>query len=237
MSVGHKQELILFTHIPKTGGTTLRTLLEREYKAQALFLYNDHGVHFRNTQQIGNRINHVLPKIKCISGHFGYGITFPHLKKPALALVTTERPITYLAMVRNPVDQILSLYLAFQRQRRIPPHMTFEQFVYTKHCRENLQTYMISGKSSTALKEAKENILHKYAVVGVTDRYAESFKLMKKRFNWKINTFPHLNPGHSDKLRREMSSDLISHLQSKNQNDVNLYQFAKEKLLQDFNQL
>lgn len=146
------QDILLHLHIPKTGGTTLKKLLERQlfsnnalptdvdpdikrYYQQGVFYY-PRGIeetHRRGSidpsidSEIPSDIIHTLrdPALKAVLGHFSFGI-HSHL----------ERPAKYITLLRNPIDRVLSLYFHILKwprtelqKRIVREEMSVEQFV------------------------------------------------------------------------------------------------------------
>lgn len=88
--------LVVHVHIPRTGGTSLRLLLEEAFGIrQCLMNYQD---------EVLDKSAEDLAGIRCVSGHIPYGVHEHFLRVPA-----------YITVVRNPIDRYISTYAAFLR--------------------------------------------------------------------------------------------------------------------------
>ena len=94
------ENTILFLHIPKCAGTTLtEEVIKMRFKPDELIIFYDQG-----PLEIVNRLQGmsktVQRKIKCIAGHFYFGIH----------KYFDVRPSTYITLLRDPVERIISHY-------------------------------------------------------------------------------------------------------------------------------
>src|SRR5438874_1730089 len=103
-----RDEVLLFLHIPKTGGSTLSKILERQYpRAQTLTLDDQKIAQFK-TLPVAERGRYCLVK-----GHLHFGL---HHFIP--------RPSTYITLLREPVERVLSFY---HYARSTPDHYLYTQ--------------------------------------------------------------------------------------------------------------
>jgi hypothetical protein len=126
---------LLFQHIPKTAGTSLRSALEALYPPSArLYLYDrpdlDRAVDPREFWSLPQQ---ALEPVRFVMGHFQYGI---HRALPG--------PARYVTMLREPVDRVASLFYHFkllaqprpgskgfaERERIANAELSFEGWVF-----------------------------------------------------------------------------------------------------------
>lgn len=88
------QSPLIFMHIPKTGGMSLFTAFATQWGTAIADLYDVSG---RNRQLAVDAINDPAKSIYC--GHYPFGLH-----------EFFERPTCYAAVVREPVDRVVSLY-------------------------------------------------------------------------------------------------------------------------------
>lgn len=219
------KRIVVFLHIPKTGGITMRRLLDRQYTKERVFRYPpDEPI--RSIRKLSPS---QLKKIKCVYGHFRYGV-HRHFSGKA----------TYITMVRDPLERILSMYY-FVRSRpknklyHKVRHMNFSQFVTSRDPRiqlalHNHQTRMISGKREPDLQKALENIKKHFAVVGVTEMYPESVIMMKKDLGWKDINYTKENVTKSRPKQLHVPADILRLIRQNNKLDYKLYNFSKNRL-------
>ncbi len=103
---------LLFMHIPKTAGTSLRHALETLYEPAARsYVYDGSqlagAVSRRQFDQLPARQR---AGFGLVMGHFAFGI---HSAIP--------RPARYVTMLRGPVDRVASLYFHFKLRASPPP--------------------------------------------------------------------------------------------------------------------
>ncbi len=154
---------VLFLHIPKAGGTTLGDYVFNQCRAEdgrdegllnAGVLFLPFGFFKEPDLAISENIQNLLRRtdLRAVIGHFWYGIH-----------KYVERPATYITLLRNPAERIVSLYHYLKLEGR----MSIEEFVATPSFKEmdNDQTRRIAGVdpaiggcTSATLLAARENL-------------------------------------------------------------------------------
>jgi galactose-3-O-sulfotransferase len=182
-------------HIPKTAGTTVRTIFLHAYPRSAI---RNSGNALRDPESSRRRVARLAQStggaVRVVVGHTPYGLHKAHMPADAL----------YVTLLRDPVDQMLSSYhfllppgrqspqcLPAREGPRIlplPPEETslaemLERGVYLL---DNLATRMLADRETPFgelgpedLQQAKDN-LARFAVVGITERFDESIVLMQR---------------------------------------------------------
>ncbi|WP_410990995.1 sulfotransferase family protein [Bacillus cereus] len=226
-----KTELIVFIHIAKTGGTTLRNILNSQYPDNSIFLYMDKtNKKLVNEEKLLQLLQKHINSAKAISGHFGFEMKYEEIIQPLLPRIKKNRDITYISMIRKPVDQIFSLFHHYKRNNWIASEITFDMFVTNKLYQLNYQTLCISGGNIPDIQQAKKNITKDFAVLGVTDMYKESLFLMKERFNWENKTYKKENVFVNAFELTHISSKIKQQIEQDNALDCQLYRFARSVL-------
>ncbi|MCK8817064.1 sulfotransferase family protein [Natroniella sulfidigena] len=225
--------LLIFMHVPKTAGTTLRTIIQNQYQADEILSHPNQMPTFAElfkTMSVKQ-----VEKVKCITGHYSYGIH-----------KFFERDFTYIIFLRNPIERVISLYYYLKDEPAHPNYqmikeLSLEEFIdldldliqsqtelYQLH-HTNTQTYYAAGKTND-LKQAKENLNNYFSVVGITEMFDRSLQLIKEKLNWD-------NISYSKKLvnkRRpsldEIPQHIIKKIEDKNKLDLELYHWAKQRL-------
>ena len=104
---------LIYFHIGKTGGLTLKNILKKKYKKKFLSLTINKIHHDKKINEfMGNFLkynNSQMTNIKCISGHIPFGIhNFLYNKSK------------YLTVLRNPVQRIISDYYFTLKVSELP---------------------------------------------------------------------------------------------------------------------
>lgn len=217
------ETLFIFVHIPKTGGTTLWHIINNQYEASEFWSYN----HQPDLHQMIENVN----KMKCLIGHFPFGIH-----------VYVKRPCTYITMLRNPVDRVISLYNYF-RARTSPAlveNMSFEDFLESPlyhYDISNTQTLYLAGGKSPDLQKAKENLRNHIAVPGIMEMFNESLFFIKNECGWDIKDYQLVNRGVNLSGEPPLSADVLEIARRKNELDFELHEFARHLLETKIQQL
>jgi hypothetical protein len=213
------KRLVIFLHIPKTGGSTMRGVLDREY-GQSHILRVSPDTPTEALHKAG---------IHCIYGHCRYGL-HQHVRQKT----------TYITFLRDPLDRILSMFYYIRSRPQNKMHdtvkqMSLREFVTTTEPRiqvplHNHQTRMISGKKQPDLKTAIDHIKKDFAVVGVTDMYPESVFMMRKALGWDDASYKKANVTRKRRKKTDIPPKVKQIVREHNQLDYELYAFAKERL-------
>lgn len=214
-------KVLIFMHIPKTGGSTLNELFKKQYGQDEILTHLP-------LDRLSSEFNDLSPaknnKIKGISGHYNFGV-HEYINKP----------FTYFSMVRHPVDRVVSLYYflssspGYARYEELKG-MTLEEFVTENKQANNHQTLFFSGNGTFDLVLAKKNLETHFPVVGVTDMFNESVFLMKKEFNWKYKEYKKVNVTPKRPSLKEIPNSILKTIEENNRLDMELYKYVKERL-------
>jgi hypothetical protein len=220
-----KNKVLIFMHIPKTGGLTLRNIIDRQYKKTEILL------HSRTAPPKRKLKKRDFSRIKCVYGHNRFG---QHEEIPV--------PSTYITILRDPVSRVISTYyfILARKQNRMHhkiKNISLEEFVRSNDPDlmipvSNHQTRYLSGESIPDLQKAKENIENHFSLVGITEMFDESIFLMKQELGWKNIFYTKQNVSTNRPKRDQISKDTLEIIKSKNDQDYELYDYAKQ-LLQD----
>ncbi|MBU8590359.1 sulfotransferase family 2 domain-containing protein [Priestia megaterium] len=222
-----EEKLIIFIHIPKTGGTTLNDIFKKLYAENEIY---DHIP----VEEMSNHFSRLKEEeketLKAISGHHFYGIHD-----------LFSKPYTYFTMMRNPIERVISLYYFlktypgyYQENMR---NMSFEDYLDWDPQAKNGQTQQICGiHSQISLEKAKEN-LKAFEVVGITEMFNESLLLLKNKLGWNDIAYTRKNVTKSRPLLREVPTEIIKKIKKNNQLDIELYEFTKFDLIKQLSDL
>lgn len=240
----NNKDIIIFIHIPKTAGNTFRNIIMKQYNpTEILNLYTANPEYFKNfnfefIKQIFEEKNQLQKMFKIIIGHYKFGIH---------NFLNTQNTL-YIAFLRNPFDQYISMYnhlISDSRfwnlsNNKLTELSEFIEFKLT----HNIQTFLISGVSDFSilennpdyvLAEAIKNIDKHFMFIGLTEYFDESLIIIKYKFNFKNIYYCKHNVKNSKNYHvSEVESKQIlerTHL------DKKLYEYAKEKLFREIKQI
>ncbi|MBI4259639.1 MAG: sulfotransferase family 2 domain-containing protein [Actinobacteria bacterium] len=254
MPVRASHDALIFLHVPKTAGSTLYQVFGRQFRRSQIFVPRgggglgktaylrhvvvgdmepivQHGLD-RNRREV-ERLRALSPesatRIRVLLGHFWFGI---HEALPGTA--------TYVTMLRDPVDRVLSLYQ--HRRTRHGLRSTIEEYLAEDRDVQmrNGQVRRFVGSASELfhvdvtdemLATALGNLDRHFPVVGLTERFDESLVLMARRFGWpvrRLRYFP-VNVGSGRPRRESLSAEALALIEERNRHDLELYRHAAER--------
>lgn len=220
----NENKVSIFQHIPKTAGSTLRSILKKHYNSDEICIANRDEM----IKKLNDLSENELDKIKCLNGHVLFGI-HEHL---------SNRPYEYYTMLRDPVEHVLSEYYFILRKpnnlsHNIVTNMSFEEFITSEQFKgrtSNRQTLFVSGGVQDDIKLAKENLENYYAVVGITEMFEESLFLIAQELGWKNYRYRKKNVTKERPLREDFPEEVIEIIMKNNEFDIELYNFGKQLL-------
>jgi len=227
-----RDKTLIFLHLPRTAGTTLHRIIERQYDPNSIYTID--GV---NSEQSCMHFRKIPPHhkthIKVLKGHMEFGM---HEFLP--------NPATYVTLLRDPIDRIISHYY-FVRQN--PDHylyrtvvsgrLTLKGYVSSGLSREldNGQTRMLSGPTAHVpvgecndemLQRAKHNLQSHFSVVGLAEQFDQTLLMLQDAFGWKTPFYVRQNATHRRPARTDVPAEVIDTIRRINRYDVALYDYA-----------
>lgn len=236
-----KETHLIFLHIPKAGGRTFHSILNKLYKPSERYLIA--GIINESIKDFQNLTNDQRENIKLLMGHMPFGL-HKYFNNPSI----------YITMLRNPIDRILSLYYYILRT---PTHylynvvagenMSLEDFIYSDILEiDNLQTRLLSGSgrdvgfgecSKKLLDISIKNIHEYFAVVGISERFDETLLLMKNELGWKrVPLYLRGNVTKKRPRKKDIPKKIIEKIESLNCLDRELYEYFKKSFNEKINE-
>jgi len=195
-----KNKTIIFVHVRKTGGITLRLLLKGKLSGEEYFKLKP------PINKLSDLNNKKLEKLKFISGHVSYGL---HKKIP--------KDSEYITILRDPVDRIISLY---KHLKRAGSNITIKELTV----KEKNNQILMFGKN---LEDAK-NILSSFMTVGTTEKFDRTVVVLRNKIGAKKMYYAKkANVGENKVIISDEDKEYIRDL---NKEEYELHKYANELL-------
>lgn len=223
----------IFLHIPKTAGTTLLNILDRQYAPETIHSFG--GDAHASVAQFKAMDPASRTHIRLLRGHMAFGL---HECLPG--------PSIYFTVLRDPVARVISYYRYILRT---PPHYLYEEVTQKKMSLEDLlesglplmmndgQVRLISGVwgepgfgevTPEMLERAKKNMCDAFVVTGLMEQFDRTLCLLKEVLAWKQPiTNRRLNVSPQGDQKSPLSPHTIELVQRINRQDLALYRFAQ----------
>jgi hypothetical protein len=242
-AVYQSSPLLVFVHIPKTAGTTLRTVLNmNEPGARSRALGNvfkgGGGLSRAPVESMRNGTGPDLKEgVRIVRGHFPLGIR-EYLPKYLLK----QREVHCFTFLREPTDRTLSHYFAIREvggAYHLPPLLpeaTLDDALAGGYIHDNLHTRMLCGDlepfgevTEEMLTEAKRNLREELVFFGLTERFDESLVLAKRRLGLRAILYRSSGRVNASRPRGdEIPAELRQAAERCNRYDIELYRYAQE---------
>ncbi len=225
---------LLYLHVPKTAGSSLRELFRRQVPAERrLEVYGgelrlggpDAAFVAAARQRLGD--------LELIYGHFSFGVH--------RFLGVAPR---YAVFLRHPLERVVSLYRHFERHPGEPFHDEIRaglnlaawvasgatEMTNNHACRMLSGTVPVPGRREDdpdVLAAALKNVERHFVFVGVMDRFAADAARLVELLGWSEREVSHLNraPGPRSSLPAAIERVVLEH----NRLDLELYRRMLER--------
>jgi hypothetical protein len=244
-----KEKALIFLHIPKTAGTTLNSIIHRQYAPEVI--YNVSGPDLaKSIQKFKTLDESEKRRIRLVRGHMPFGL-HRYLDMPA----------TYITMLRDPIDRVISdFYYVFEApshplyQELMSKRVDLADFIRSRVPKgaTNGQTRLISGveklnaiilndadkynldltqepATTDTLEIAKRNLDEHFVVVGLSERFDESLLLLRKALGWRNIYYVKRNVTKNRPSKQQLPRETIRLIEKHYDLDIQLYEHARQR--------
>ena len=207
--------MIVSVHIPKTGGESFRrSILEPVFGDRLLRDYDDaplsHDAADRIARAQDFEPSRDLPeRYDCVHGHF---LPVKYLSKGV--------PCEFAVWFRDPVQRVVSRFHHGKRSGRgvVTPEMTLREFCEIERFQNTYAKYLWGFD------------LDRFDFVGITERYAASVEVFRRRFGLAGGDDAAVANANPDKAASQpywIDEGLRAFIRRKNREDVEIYEAAR----------
>lgn len=183
------ERVVIFTHVPKTGGTTLDHIItavaaatgkrKRRLRRPSTGpgVVPAPGQHLVNFEDLPEGL---LADADYLTGHFQFGI---HRR--------LQRPFLYVTLLRDPIQRLLSNIRFGIDRGNWSRDTPIESIFAAGRLIDNIQTRQLAGVADRStpctaemLAAARDNLRRHYAVAGLTERFDETLRTLITLLGW-----------------------------------------------------
>lgn len=238
---GDDKSMDVFIHIPKAAGSSIRSLIERNYPENRRFeIYRTGGTLLDDV--LSSERNGQLRTCDIVLGHI-----------PVVVHNYTQRHCNYFTFLREPIDRITSFYKFIKYD--FPDHpahkrfnsgeVTFKSFCRRTHMEANKVTQMLAGYEvqmrvslakatfcDDAMLESAKSSLRNFGYFGFFHDFATSVQECGDKLNWDLTGFETRNV--SSKTNQQfydeegVTAEDLDALRQTNRFDVALFDYAMD---------
>jgi hypothetical protein len=212
--------MIVFVHLPKTGGTTFKFILRNTFILRHCDTSKSKQKVFTNRDL--KRAQRFFFGLKSLCGH--------NLIEPTKNLVPGDFEL--VTLLRDPVKRCISYYQEEYSNGRI--QLPFKDWLLKEHT-PNIMTRFIAG--STDPDKAFRLLRDQYTFCGLTERFEESLKLIQVLSAYKLYISYHskrVAPKNEIKRQIQADQEAVGLIRAYNQADLYLYSLVANSLFPSY---
>jgi hypothetical protein len=227
--------MLIYVHIPKTAGSTMRSLFKRNFGRRFFGFYTDRRGEFLTDDELIQLVWHIYPGKEVLSGH-----DIRPLQEKSVQGVD----LRYVTFIRHPFSRAMSLYY-FEKKHSVGSHISqksFKEYVQQRPDHDkaisNWQVFNISSKGT--FEHAKE-LLDDFLMVGLVERFDLSLIRLQECLGEDYLRYIGYTRQNVSKNKQYSISNLPHDIQDElahlNREDLQLYNYAKKRLEEDLKRL
>jgi Galactose-3-O-sulfotransferase len=241
--------LLIFFHIPKTGGTTMGHILANCFPGDQHFNcymgVPTSAMSIDSPAMIAEKYNLLSDEAKrscrCIIGHVPMGIH-----------TLFDRPAKYFTILRHPVERVVSQFYFSRPKFHLIKDMTLEQYMDSRigldpfdhqvrllsGCEELDGPWGVDGKPVPAapvedrhLQIAKRNIEERFIIAAPLEEFSSVVVLLRRLYGWSLRNclYEVKNVTAHRPQVDELPKSTRKRIEDCNRHDMELYEWAKAR--------
>ncbi|MCB1582682.1 MAG: sulfotransferase family 2 domain-containing protein [Xanthomonadales bacterium] len=229
-SYNKNTDICCFSHIPKTAGTSLETVIAKNYKVSDTLHVNAPDL---NEQPKVIRLKKHLPRFIC--GH--------HPLHGQLYQLIQKVPIFHFTQLRDPLDRVLSYYNYVKGKTDHPMHGYTKDGSIIHFLLKNPSPELCNGQSKRfsgylhsglatddqLFTESRDALITCFSLVLTTCLFDESLLLLKKRLGLSDVFYQRENVSQKFIDKQSLDDATLNFILENNQADMQLFEWAKNQ--------
>lgn len=225
------EPLVIFVHIPKTAGRTLRAIIRRQYRPEEVCT---------TSREAGDPIQDFLAlseaekaRLRIVQGHFSYGL-HEHVSRPAV----------YVTMLREPIARVISYYRFMCDNPNHNHHAAAIDLGLDGFLRSRMSKAIDNGQlrylaavedipfgacTDAMLDAALANLEQRFVAVGLVEAFDDSILLMRRALGWGIPAYMPLNVSKHRVGEGRLTDETLALLRDYNRFDLQIYEYARRR--------
>lgn len=225
---------LFYVHVPKASGTTLYTILRRQYGAAAIVTVGFRTLPVKVFRQWAAAD---FAPVRVVRGHV-----------PLDVRDAIPGPVQTITILREPAARVISHYYFLRRNPDLPGQeairtgaISLREFVSTGAAWlvDNGQTRLLCGLPGQAhvpfgactremLDAAKHHLRETITVAGLSEQFDASALLMQRALGWRLPLYVRRNVTPGSKQREAVTDDTRQLIAEHNALDLELYAYAQD---------
>ena len=249
-TLSSKQPVLVFTHLPKTGGSTLDALLFRQFPREKVFHISD-TLHCEIFLAMGDEER---DRFDCIIGHV-----------PACIHNFISRPCRYIVLLREPLERATSDYYYILTNSAHPRHeeytrkkMTLEQHLRIRVSPRGILNLLLypnvalfrhipsiekwrgceSCSMNEIMEQSKRKLREDFFQTGITERFGDFVLLLARKLGWRLPYYHIKNQNRSRPRTDTLNIDpgLLADFYQSYSAEYQLYEYARSLFAADWSE-
>ncbi|VAW36377.1 hypothetical protein MNBD_GAMMA01-809 [hydrothermal vent metagenome] len=227
----------VFSHIPKTAGTSLESYLAQGFALKDILHVNAPDLN-------------KLPQCIYLKNKYAQLITGHHPIHGMLYQLLPKHKLVHLSMMRDPFYRIVSYYnyvasREYHALHQQIKHLSFDAFLQQDNMVElnNAQAKRFAGllhsdiaiADSDLYNNAKYTVDNCFSLIGVTEYFNQFHQLLGKICGISFQSLPPINRSKVKIQLTDLTKKQLQMIRQNNRVDIQLYQYVKSKFLTQVN--